>query len=285
MPALADQVVVVTGASRGIGAACSRELASRGARVVLIARNVSALESVAADLGDRAACVAADITDSASLERAAKEAVSRFGRVDSLVCNAGVLGTGTVRTGTPEDFAAIVDTNLVGTYRTLHAFLPALVESRGYALLVSSIASSLGLGGQSAYAASKSGLEMLAHTLRMELRHLGVKVGAIHPWFVDTDMLGEAEQAIPSFERFRARFAPLARIPGPLGLAGATLTADECADMMADMVAGRIRRRHAPRSAGLLAFCRPGLNSGFGEAVQQLMFGHIMREIDAETRR
>jgi NAD(P)-dependent dehydrogenase (short-subunit alcohol dehydrogenase family) len=285
MPALADQVVVVTGASRGIGAATAAELASRGAKVALLARDTEALDRVAAGLGDRVMTVFADINDSASLEQAVKAVQARFGRVDALVANAGLNQVGTINNGTPEAFSDVVVTNVVGTYRTLQAFLPALAAGRGYALLMSSVASTIGLGGQSAYAASKAGIESLAHTLRMETAHLGVRFGAAHPWFVDTDLLREGELRMPSMARFRARWAPLGRLPGLLGLAGRTLTPEECAVVLADMVARRSRRRYLPRSVGVLVLLGPIMNSEVGERIQQLIFGRMMRGIEADLAR
>ena len=150
---------------------------------------------------------------------------------------------------------------------------------------MSSVASTIGLGGQSAYAASKAGIESLAHTLRMETAHLGIRWGAAHPWFVDTDLLREGEQRMPSMAKFRGRWAPLGRLPGPFGLAGKTLTAQECAVTMADMVARRSRRRYLPRSVGMLVLLGPIMNSDLGERIQQLIFGGMMRGIEADLAR
>ncbi|MFI7585915.1 SDR family NAD(P)-dependent oxidoreductase [Spongisporangium articulatum] len=282
---LTSQTVVVTGASRGIGAAAARALHARGATVALLGRDKAALADVTAELGSRAAWFVADVTDSESTAAAAKQVLDRFGQVDSLVVNAGLNLPGTVRSpAADQTFATIIETNLIGSYRTLHAFWPALEASKGYILLMSSIASSVGLGGQTAYAASKAGIESMAHTLRMETAHLGVTIGAVHPWFADTALLHTGEAAMPTFAQTRKRLAPFGRIPGPVGLIGLTLSPEEIGEVMADMVEKRARKRHVPRSSGWMNTGRPVLNSGYGEFVQQAIFGWMMKRIDKETR-
>lgn len=279
-----DRVAVVTGASRGIGAATAAELARRGWQVALLGRDATALKAVTAAIGEeRAAWFVADVTDQESMESAAVAVADRFGGVDAVVANAGVYRPGTIRSLTAAAVSQVVDTNVVGAYRTVQVFLPALIRSRGYVLLMSSIASSVGMGGQSSYAASKAAVEMLARTLRMEVAHLGIGVGSVHPWFAETDLLRESEAVMPSFAGVRRRLAPLARIPGPLGLVGRTLTAQECGVAVADMVGDRARKRHVPRSAGLVASMRPVLDTGPADRAQRVLLGWLMRRVDAET--
>jgi hypothetical protein len=278
------QVVMVTGASRGIGAATARALAAGGAKVGLVARDASKLAGLARELGeDRALAVTGDITDDASITAAAQQIADRFGRIDALIANAGINHPGTVFTLSTDDFADIVNTNLTGAYRTVKAALPHVMKSGGYVLIVSSISSSVGLGGMGAYSASKAGTEMLAHTLQMELAPYGVGVGSVHPWFADTDLVREGEEAMPSFADFRAKLAPLRHVPGPIGLAGTTLTPQQCADMITRMVGRRIRKRHVPRSAGFLAFSRNLAGSRLGETAQGIIFGGMIRRLTAET--
>lgn len=281
---LANKVVVVTGASKGIGAATARELHARGAQVALLGRDVEALKQVAGPMGDRAAWFVAEITDHESLQKAAAGVEERFGRVDVLFANAGLNRAGTIRTAHADVFAEIVDTNLIGTYRTVQVFLPALMKTKGYALLMSSISSSIAPGGMTAYAASKSGVESMARTLRMETAHLGVKIGAVHPWFAETALLHDGEDAMPTFAKTRARLAIFGKIPGPIGLIGLTLTPERCGTEIADMIEARSRKRHVPRNAGLLAFAKPAINSGVGERIQQLGLGWMMKRFDEETR-
>jgi NAD(P)-dependent dehydrogenase (short-subunit alcohol dehydrogenase family) len=278
------QVVMVTGASRGIGATTARTLAAGGAKVGLVARDAAKLADLARELGpERAIAVAGDITDDASISAAAQQIADRFGRIDAVIANAGINLPGTVLTMSTSDFASVFDTNVTGTYRTIKAALPHVMKSGGYILIVSSISSSVGLGGMGAYSASKAATEMMAHTLQMELAPYGVGVGSVHPWFVDTDLVREGEEAMPSFADFRAKLAPLRFVPGPIGLAGTTLTPQQCADMINRMIGRRIRKRHVPRSAGFLAFGRTLAGSRLGETVQGLVLGGMMRKLTAET--
>jgi NAD(P)-dependent dehydrogenase (short-subunit alcohol dehydrogenase family) len=275
---------MVTGASRGIGAATARTLAAQGAKVGLVARDEALLKGLAAELGEeRALAVAGDVTDDASMVAAARQIADRFGRIDAVVANAGINHPGTVFTLSTDDFARIVETNVTGTYRTIKAALPHVMTSGGYVLIVSSISSAVGLGGLGAYSSSKAATEMLAHTLQMELAPYGVGVGSVHPWFADTDLVRAGEEAMPSFADFRTMLAPLRHVPGPIGLAGTTLTAQQCADMITRMVGRRIRKRHVPRSAGFLAFGRSVPTSRLGETVQGWVLGGMMRRLTAET--
>jgi NAD(P)-dependent dehydrogenase (short-subunit alcohol dehydrogenase family) len=206
---LTGQVVVVTGAAGGIGAALSRSLALRGARLALLGLGTDDLESVRSQVPGSATW-AVDVTDGAALQRVAAEVVERFGRVDVLVVNAGIGAGGSLLATDAPSYDKVIEVNLLGSVRTVRAFLPALVDSRGYVLQIASLAALVHAPLMSAYCASKAGVEAMAHSLRAELAHRGVRVGVAYLAFTDTAMVHAADSE-PAMAAFRAS------LPGPFG--------------------------------------------------------------------
>jgi NAD(P)-dependent dehydrogenase (short-subunit alcohol dehydrogenase family) len=204
------QVVLVTGAARGIGAESARRLAAKGARVSLVGLEPEELERTAAACGPEAAWFEADVTDVGALEAAVAGTVERFGGIDHVVANAGVAPTGTVRRIDPASFDRTIEVNLLGVWRTVRACLPHVIERRGYVLVVASVAAAVHGPGMAAYAASKAGAEAFADALRVELDHLGVKVGVGYFSWIATDIVAGAD-AHPAFGFARAN------IPRPFG--------------------------------------------------------------------
>ncbi|HEU0101909.1 MAG TPA: SDR family oxidoreductase [Mycobacteriales bacterium] len=193
MPNISGHVVVITGAARGIGAELARVLTGRGARVALLGLEPAELAAVSATLpGSRAYEV--DVTDSAALSDVAAGVVADFGRVDAVVANAGIGEGGPLLYSDPDVYDRVIEVNLLGSVRTVRAFLPAVVQSRGYVLQVASVAALVPAPMMSAYCASKSGVEAFAHALRGEVRHHGVDVGVAYLTWTDTDMVRNADQ-------------------------------------------------------------------------------------------
>jgi NAD(P)-dependent dehydrogenase (short-subunit alcohol dehydrogenase family) len=186
------QVVLITGAARGIGAAIAQSVAARGARVSLVGLEPDELERLAASLPDAAAFVA-DVTDQDAVDAAVAGTVERFGGLDVAVVNAGIAAAGVVRDADPEAFVRTVEVNLLGSYRTMRACLPHLMQRRGYLLQIASIASALQMPGMGAYCASKAGAESLARSVRAEVRRHGVEVGVMYPSWIDTELVRSAE--------------------------------------------------------------------------------------------
>lgn len=248
VPPVAGQVVLVTGAARGIGAATARELAARGARLLLAGLEPARLAVLADELGPAHGWVEADVTDSAALDAAVTAATERHGRLDAVLANAGVASYGTVRRIDPAAFARVVDVDLTGVFRTLHACLPALEASRGYAMAVSSLAAFTPVAGLAAYAAAKAGVESLVLSARQEVAHLGVGIGVCHPGWIDTDLVRGAEADLPSLGPARAR------APWPVNR---TTSVEECARRIADGIARRSRRVYVPRGVALASWARP----------------------------
>ena len=190
---LAGQVVVVTGAARGLGASLARRLTARGARVALLGLEPDELARVAAQCPGSAA-YEVDVTDSDALVEVARRVVADLGGVDTVVANAGIAAGGPLLLADAASYDRVVEVNLLGSVRTVRAFLPALVASRGYLLQVASLAALVPVPMMSAYCASKSGVEAFAHSLRGELRHHGVDVGVGYLSWTDTDMVRGADQ-------------------------------------------------------------------------------------------
>ena len=197
------QVVVVVGASRGIGRQAATRLAERGATVVLSARNADALAEVEAACRNAGAASVtsfpADVTSPEEMEALAAAAVSKYGRIDSWVHVSGVDMWSTFEDTKPEEFRRIIDVNLLGAAYAARAALPALKKAGGGALIVvSSVEAEVPLPLQSAYAASKHGLDGLLRALRMELAadQAPVAVTQIQPSGIDTPLFRWARTRI-----------------------------------------------------------------------------------------
>ncbi|MFB7633452.1 SDR family oxidoreductase [Streptomyces sp. NPDC056149] len=191
---LDGQVVVVTGAARGVGALLARKLSARGATLALVGLEPDELREVAASLHGPAHHWYADVTDHEALSRIAAEVKLRFGKVDAVVANAGVATGGPFGDSDPVAWRRVIEVNLIGSAVTARAFLPVLRESRGYFLQIASLAALTPAPMMSAYCASKSGVEAFAHSLRAEVGHLGVRVGVGYLSWTDTDMVRGADQ-------------------------------------------------------------------------------------------
>ncbi|MFR9673507.1 SDR family oxidoreductase [Streptomyces sp. TR02-1] len=191
---LDGQVVVVTGAARGIGALLARKLAARGAKLALVGLEPEELQHVSASLATESAWWHADVTDPEAMARVAGEVTERFGTVDVTVANAGVASGGPFMESDPAAWRRVIEVNLIGGAVTGRAFLPALVASRGYFLQVASLAAITPAPMMSAYCASKSGAEAFAHSLRAEVAHRGVRVGVGYLSWTDTDMVRGADE-------------------------------------------------------------------------------------------
>jgi len=206
---VAGRTVLVTGAARGIGAETARQLVARGANVALAGLEPELLERRAAELGERAAWFETDVTDAGALEATVAGTVERFGGLDVVVANAGVVANGTVATIDPAAFEKTIEVNLLGVWRTVRAALPHVVARQGYVLPIASVAAAVHSPLMAAYTASKAGVEAFADALRMELAPKGTAVGCAYFSFIDTDMVRR------SFDRPSGRVGEQ-RLRGPL---------------------------------------------------------------------
>jgi NAD(P)-dependent dehydrogenase (short-subunit alcohol dehydrogenase family) len=191
---LAGQVVVVTGAARGIGALTATRLAACDAQVVLLGLEPDELARVSARCGPCSRWWEVDVTCERVLTDVAAAIRDAYGRIDVVVANAGIAVGGPFLHSDPGAFARVIEVNLLGSVATARVFLPALTESRGYLLQVASLAALTPAPMMAAYCASKSGVEAFAHALRAEVAHHGVRVGVAYLSWTDTDMVRGADE-------------------------------------------------------------------------------------------
>ena len=190
MGVLDGKVIIVTGASRGIGAAAAAALASAGARVVLTARDGGRTEDFARSIGDKASARACDVSDYPAFQALVAETKARFGRLDALINNAGVIEPiASIAEGDPAVWARNVDINLTGAYHAVRAVLPGMLAAGGGTIVnVSSGAAIRPLQGWSAYCSAKAGLHMLTRAIALETAGKGIRVFGFQPGTTDTDM-------------------------------------------------------------------------------------------------
>ncbi len=191
---LEGQVVVVTGAARGVGELLARKLSARGATLALVGLEPDELKQVSERLHGESDHWFADVTDHEAMAQVAREVKQRFGKVDVVVANAGVAAGGPFADSDPDAWRRVIEVNLIGGAVTGRAFLPVLMESRGYFLQIASLAAITPAPMMTAYCASKSGVEAFAHSLRAEVGYKGVKVGVGYLSWTDTDMVRGADQ-------------------------------------------------------------------------------------------
>lgn len=188
MESLQDQVVVITGASAGIGRATARELLGVGARVVLGARRRERLEAIEREFPERAVAVEMDVRVPTDSERLVETALQRFGRLDSLVANAGIGMYGGILDHTDEALTTMLDTNIAGTVWPIRAAVPHMLDTgRGDIVVVASVAGFRGGADEAVYAATKFAQVGLAGALDRELREKGIRVTTIGPAGTSTE--------------------------------------------------------------------------------------------------
>jgi len=220
--ALADKVVLVTGASRGIGRSIAGTLADQGALVVLAARDTARLDAAVGEIaaaGGRAEAVAADVADRASVEAAVKSVLDAHGRIDGLVNNAGVTRDNLVLRMKDEEWQAVLATNLTGVFLCTQAALRSMIKRRsGRIVNITSVVGLIGNAGQANYAASKAGVVGFTKSVAREVASRGITVNTVAPGFVETDMTAamtdKAKEAVTAA-------IPMGRVGRPEDVAGA----------------------------------------------------------------
>ena len=186
---LSGKVVIITGASRGIGAAAARALAPLGCKLTLAARSADRLRALAQELGAAALDVPTDITRGPDVERMVTSTLDRFGRVDVLFANAGIYIPGEVAEGDPDAWAALMDVNIDGVLRSVRAVLPHMMAQRsGDILVTSSISGHVDIVWEPIYSMSKHAVQTFVHTLRRQAASHNIRVGAIAPGMVANEL-------------------------------------------------------------------------------------------------
>lgn len=220
-----DQVVLVTGGSKGIGRATCRAFASQGASVVInYGHDESAVQKVEQEIresGGQAIAEKADITRPQEVERLFKRLLDRFGRLDVLVNNAGIVRDGHLMLMTDKDWDAVLDTNLKGTFFCCRAALrPMIGQRKGRIINLASPSAISGRAGQTNYAASKGGIISLTKSLAREVASFNILVNAVYPGVIETEMV---EKMNPKFKTEFLNLIPLKRFGQPEEVAAVIL--------------------------------------------------------------
>ncbi len=220
MTRLAGKVAFLTGGGTGIGRACAILFAREGARVALAGRRIAPLETASEEIrrsGGEAWAVACDVSKLGQVEAAIGDTVKRFGKLNVVVNNAGVLLVGTAEQTSDADWERVMDTNLRGTFLVSRAALPALRQAGGGAIVnVASILGLVGMKGRAAYAASKGGVVSLTRAMALDHASEGIRVNCICPAVVDSEMVSGLFDSQP--DPAAARRARIATLPvGRLG--------------------------------------------------------------------
>jgi 3alpha(or 20beta)-hydroxysteroid dehydrogenase len=236
MARLEGKVALITGAARGQGEAGARLFVEEGAKVVLGDVLDEPGKAVAESLGDAARYVHHDVTIPESWRETVALATDTFGRLDVLVNNAGVLIGGSLREMSLDDYMKVVQVNQVGVFLGMQAVIPALEAAGGGSIInISSVGGMVGVGGASAYVATKFAVRGMTKCAALELGPLGIRVNSVHPGGVDTAMVAPDVTAELSPDASRGassdiyRQSPLGRISQPIEMARlvAFLASDE----------------------------------------------------------
>lgn len=236
---LQDKIAVVTGASRGIGRATAKALAREGAMVIVNYNgSKERADEVVSEIekdGGKAKAIQCNVSDFEQAKEFFGGVVKEYGRIDILVNNAGITRDGLIMKMKEEDFDAVIETNLKGTFNTIrHTTRWMLKQKGGKIINISSVSGILGNAGQANYAASKAGVIGLTKTMARELASRGITVNAVAPGFVETDMTEVLPEAV---KETSCKQIPLGRFGKPEEIANAVafLASEE-----ADYITGQV---------------------------------------------
>ena len=231
---LRDHVAIVTGASRGIGRAIAVALAAEGANVVVNYTSSSDVaQQLAAELGPRAIALQTDVSKADQVEALLNAVMEKWGRVDVLVNNAGITRDTLLLRMKPEDWQAVIDTNLTGVFLCTKAISKVMLKQRvGRIINIASVAGQMGNPGQANYSAAKAGVIGFTKTVAKELASRGITVNAVAPGFITTDMTSNLQ----SDEILK--YIPLGRYGQPEEVAG--LVRFLAADPAAAYITGQV---------------------------------------------
>ena len=243
---LAGRTALITGASSGFGVHFARLFVRHGARVVIGARRLDRIAVLADELGDAALAVAMDVTDEASIIAAYDAAEAKFGTIDTVIANAGVVMPGRAVDQSLAEITSVVTTNFTGLYLTAREGARRMIKAgfkahgRGRVVLIGSITAEMTGNGETAYAAIKAGVAHLGRQFAREWVRQGINVNTIQPGYIETEMAGdwfETEGGKAQAAAFhRQRLCPIDALDAPLllfssdasaNITGATLTVDD----------------------------------------------------------
>jgi ribitol 2-dehydrogenase len=188
---LSGKVVIITGASSGIGAATARLLAKHDCRLTLAARSVDKMKAIADSLDTETLVVRADMTVPADIPAMVSKTLARFGRIDVMFANAGIYVPGQVEEGNPDAWSNMLTVNVDSVLRCAHAVLPHMkAQGSGDILVTSSISGFIDIHWEPIYSASKHAIQTFVHTLRRQVAPAGIRVGSIAPGAVANELWG-----------------------------------------------------------------------------------------------
>ncbi|MCY3833548.1 MAG: SDR family oxidoreductase [Chloroflexi bacterium] len=219
---LAGKVVIITGASSGIGAACARLLAAQGCKLTLAARSVDKMEALADQLPVETFVLRADMTEVADIANMVERTLERFGRLDIMLANAGVYIPGQFADGDMDAYSMMLKLNVDAVFRCAHAVIPIMkAQGGGDIIVTSSISGHMDIVGEPVYSASKNAVQTFVHTLRRQVAGDGIRVMSLAPGPVANPMqwLYEAEEQRRAVEE-----------------AGSHLASEDCAEAILFML-------------------------------------------------
>lgn len=267
---LAGRTAVVTGGAAGIGLAVARECAARGATCAIF--DVAGAADAARHLGGPAFGLTVDVTDLEGLETACAEVVRRTGGIDVLVVNAGIgPHATTVDAGDRDHQRRVLDVNVHGSWHTVWAGVPHVIERRGHVAVVSSVGAFISNPGSAAYGASKAAVEVLARSQRIELASTGTSVGVAHFGLIDTALVRQFD-ADPLTVRL------MGLLPRPLR---GRASAEDAARVLVDDIERRAPRTIYPR-AHVPAYALRGVLGPVSDAI--LTRSHAVQELVVAIR-
>ncbi len=254
MDEMKNKVVLITGASSGIGRATALKFASEGAKVTLVARRAEALADVAEAIesnGGQARAIVADVTQEADIERVVRETVQAFGDLDVLVNAAGIIATGTIETTELEDWDYMMNLNVRAPFYLIQRAMPYLIEGQGSVVNVSSVTGVRAFPGILSYCTSKAAVDQLTHCVALEVADKGVRVNAVNPGVVVTHLHRSGGMDDEAYAAFLAH----SKTTHPMGRVG---QAEEVADLiyfLASPKAGWITGISCPIDGGRSQTC------------------------------
>jgi len=194
-----NKVVMITGASSGLGRGMALEIAARGGHLGLLARREDLLKEIVEETRNvKAVFATADVRDAKAVREAADRFRKELGPIDILIANAGIGTADHAASLTPEHAANVIGINVLGAVNSVAAVLPEMVERKqGRLVAISSLAAYRGLAKSAAYCASKAALSAYFESLRIDLRHAGIGVTTIHPGFIKTDLTAGRHSKMP----------------------------------------------------------------------------------------
>jgi NAD(P)-dependent dehydrogenase (short-subunit alcohol dehydrogenase family) len=253
--ALAGRVVLITGAASGIGAATALEVLAHGGVPVLVDCDAEPLAHMAQRCGPQTLQLVADVTQLQAMQQVVEQTLSTLGRIDIVFANAGVAAFGPIAHIDPQAWKRCFEVNVFGVFNTIRAALPAIEKQRGYVLINASSSSFAHPPVMSAYAASKSAVEAMGNSLRIEMASHGVGVGVVHAGWVRTPLVTEGALH-PGFVRLRAT------MPGPMN---SETSPEETARIIVQGMLQRKRRVWVPGWLRILFALRSLLHMPFAE--------------------